>query len=58
MAQSWAATWHPVIGLSFCVKFGYVVGGRTRDLFSGVWTGRAGLTARSSIGACNINVIK
>ena len=48
VAQSWAATWHPVVGSWFCIKlYGFTVG-RTPDLFSGQRTGRAGLTTRAT----------
>jgi hypothetical protein len=49
VAQSRAATWHPVIGLLVCVKIYGMAGGRTRDLPSGQWTGRAGLTTRAMV---------
>jgi hypothetical protein len=46
VAQSWAATWHPVIGSSVYIKFVGVHGGRTPNISTGQWTGRIGLTAR------------
>jgi hypothetical protein len=46
VAQSWDATWHPVVGYRGCAKFIWVHRGRTRDLPSGLWIGRIELAAR------------
>jgi hypothetical protein len=52
MAQSWAAMWHPVVGLWCLVKSIRVHRNRTPDLFHGPWTGRVGLIARPTGDSC------
>jgi hypothetical protein len=55
VAQSWAATWHPVIGSWVLCKSYGLAGSRTRDLPSGQRTSRAGLTTRPTGGTYYIN---
>jgi hypothetical protein len=54
VAQSWAATWHPIIGLLVVYQnFGFgVVGGRTGDLPGEQRLNQRGLATRAKGGAC------
>jgi hypothetical protein len=55
VAQSWAATWHPMIGSLVICKIGMVNGIRTGDLPAGQRTGRAGLATRPVGDPCYTN---
>jgi hypothetical protein len=54
VAQSRAATWHPMNGLLVLVKYCVFTVSQTDDLPTGQRTGRAGLTARPPDSSCLI----
>jgi hypothetical protein len=57
MAQSWATTWHPVVGSWFMQNI-MVSTGVEPSTYSMLRTGRTGLTTQATVGAYNVYGIK